>query len=353
MSNPLVCTFNKNYLNEATILFIEDDNKVRQEAYEIFTGFFKKVIAVNSSEEAIKSFVENRVDIDVILTSIDLADESCIEILSVVRKLDWEIPILISSSFSDMDILLKAIKFNISNYIVKPIQLNTTLKIISKIMQKKLQKKELAVKNNELRQFMSILDSYNIICELDLNFNITTANDSFLANSGFMLDDLIGKEFYDELLHSNSEIPIIKIKQLLKNGKSWVGLSKKISKNGTFYYTHSTILPIFYNNGKIKKYIEFSTLISKYENEILALKKHILLLKSQNFKTNSELRKDNCHYTKLAQRLQLQVDENVNNAQKLLFELYDMKKRNAILEEKLLIQEKRFEEFQATVLCGQ
>lgn len=141
MSNPLVCTFNKNYLNEATILFIEDDNKVRQEAYEIFTGFFKKVIAVNSSEEAIKSFVENRVDIDVILTSIDLADESCIEILSVVRKLDWEIPILISSSFSDMDILLKAIKFNISNYIVKPIQLNTTLKIISKIMQKNYKKR--------------------------------------------------------------------------------------------------------------------------------------------------------------------------------------------------------------------
>lgn len=44
--------------------------------------------------------------------------------------------------------------------------------------------------------------------------------------------------------------------------------------------------------------------------------------------------------------------KNVNNAQKILFELYELKKQNKELKEKLKMQESRFEEFQATMLSG-
>lgn len=353
MSHVTECTFNKNYLATATILFIEDDDIVRQEAAEIFSGFFKKVIIASDATQGIDNFIKYRIDIDVILTNINMPQLTGIQVLSEIRKLDWEIPILLTTTFDEIDILIKAIKFNVTNYIVKPIQLNTTLKIISKLMQKKQQKKELAIKNNELRQFMAILDSYNIICELDINFKITSANDSFLANSGFSLDELIGKEFTHESIYSNSEVPDIQIKTLLQKGRSWSGTVKKVSKHGSNYYTYSTILPIFFNDGRVKKYIEFATSISKFENEILALKKHIMLLKSQNFKASSELKKEKQYYEKLANKLQMEVDDSVNNAQRLLFELYEVKKRNNDLEEKLKFQEKRFEEFQATMMCGQ
>lgn len=353
MSQPLECTFDKNYLASATILYIESDAKAREEACEIFYGFFKRVFVASNLGEAIKLFMEHQLNIDVILSDIDMPDGTGVTILSEIRKINWEIPILVSSTFQNHQILLKAIKFNLNNYIVKPIQLNTTLKIVSDIMKKKEQKKALAAKNNELRQFMSILDSYNIICELDLDFNIKSVNDAYIINSGFEIDELIGKKYNDKMIFSNCESSDLEIRKLLSFGKSWVGLSKKITKDGNYYYTHSTILPIFKNNGDIKKYIEFSTLISKYENEILALKKHILLLKSENFKTNTELRKEKDYYEQLAKKLQAQVDENVNNSQKLLFELYEVKKRNNLLVEKLKIQERRFEEFQATIMSGQ
>jgi|GEM_PF-5059086 len=352
MSQPLECTFDKNYLASATILYIESDERAREEASEIFVGFFKKVLVASNLGEAIKKFMDNQLHIDIILTDIDMPNETGITVLSEIRKIDWEIPVLVSSTFQDHKLLLKAIKFNLNNYIVKPIQLNTTLKIVSDIMKKKEQKKALATKNNELRQFMAILDSYNIICELDLDFNIKTVNDAFVINSGFEIDELIGRKYNDKQIFCNCESSEIEIKKLLSFGKSWVGLSKKVTKDGNYYYTHSTILPIFKNNGEIKKYIEFSTLISKYENEILALKKHILLLKSENFKTNSELRKEKDYFEQLAKKLQSQVDDNVNNAQKLLFELYEVKKRNNELVEKMKVQEKRFEEFQATILSG-
>lgn len=154
----------------------------------------------------------------------------------------------------------------------------------------------------------------------------------------------------------------MKIQDSLLRGNTWVGLSKKVSKEGNFYYTHSTILPIYHNNGKIKKFIEFATLISKYENEILALKKHILILKSENFKAYQELKKENQsnielvgnlqQEVNLSKSLQRELDENVVNNQKLLMEIYNLRKQNSVLLEKLYVQEKRFEEFQSTTLIG-
>ncbi|XOB60895.1 response regulator [Campylobacterota bacterium DY0563] len=352
MSNLQECSFNKDYLSSSTILFVESNENIRSQNYDIFSAFFKKVIVARDVQEAIKFYHENRTTIDIVLTDMDFPNYKGIDFLAEIRKIDWDIPILITTTFSDMNLLVKAIKFNLTNYIVKPIQLNTTLKIISEIIKRKHQKKELATKNNELRQFMAILDSCNIVCELDLNFKITSVNDSFLINSGFDIDELIGLNFTDKLISYNCEVPQSKILELLKSGKTWTGLCKKINKKGALYYTHATILPIFFNDGRIKKFIEFSTLISKYENEILSLRKHIFLLKSENLKTNSELKKEKEYYSKLAKSLQEQVDENVNNAQKLLFELYEVKKQNNILREKLKIQEDRVEEIQINMMSG-
>jgi len=352
MEQALKCTFDKNYLSKATILYIEANESVRVETSSIFAAFFKKVLLSENIEDAKNIFINNKQEIDIILLDVDIPEFGGIEFLSMIRKLDWNIPVLITTDFKNINVLLKAIKFNITNYIVKPMQLNTTLKIISDNIKQIEDEKELAIKNNELRQFMSILDSNNIICEMSLDFKIESANDLFLINSGFELDELIGKDFNDKSIFSKFDISDLEVKSLLQKGRTWVGISKKLTKDGKLYYTSSTILPIFYNNGKIKKFIEFATLTTKYEKEILLLKKHIMSLKSENFKASSELKKEKDYYAQLSQNLQKQVDDNVNNTQELVFELYEVKKKNNQLCEKLKIQEKRFEEFQATVLCG-
>ena len=198
---------------------------------------------------------------------------------------------------------------------------------------------------------------------MDLEFNIISANDAFLINSGYELNEVIGKKISDKTILCNHEMQELKIKDSLLRGKTWIGLSKRVSKEGTYYYTHSTILPIFHNDGKIKKFIEFATLISKYENEISALKKHILLLKTESFKAHKELKKENQLYLELSDTLQKEkekskslrreIDDGVVNRQKIQLELYELKKENSRLLEKLAIQEKRIDEFQSAVFSGQ
>ena len=360
MSQSLKCSFDKSFLEKARLLYIENDDISRKEASEIFSVFFKKVFMAKDSSEGLNIFHEHRGEIDIILLDINMPNSSGLELLEEIRKVDWEIPILIIASFTEVDALIKSIKFNITNYIVKPMQLNTTLKIISQLMEVKEQKKELARKDNELKQFISILDSYNIICELDLEFNITSANDAFLSNSGYELDEVIGKKLNDKEIVCNHEIQELKIKESLMKGKTWIGLSKRVSKSGDYYYTHSTILPIFHNDGRIKKFVEFATLISKYENEILSLKKQVLFLKTENFKAYKELQKENQYNielieslkkeVKFARSLQREVDDNLENNQKLLLEVQQLRKQNSALLEKLYVQEKRFEQFQSSMI---
>ena len=85
-----------------------------------------------------------------------------------------------------------------------------------------------------------------------------------------------------------------------------------------------------------------------------------MILKSENFKAYQELKKENQsnielvgnlqQEVNLSKSLQKELDENVVNNQKLLMEIYNLRKQNSVLLEKLYVQEKRFEEFQSAVI---
>lgn len=347
MSNQLKCSFKKEFLEKSTILYVEDDVKIRTEAAEIFDGFFKNVIIAVDGQDGLEKFEAHQSEIDIILTDINMPNINGLELLAKIRQINWDIPILITTGFEQSDILIKLIKFNVTNYIVKPMQLNTTFKIISLLMEEKERKKEVKRQEDELKQFMSILDSINLVCEIDLDGNIIYANDLYLLTSGYNLDEL---SCITHPMIKNTQNDSLKYKDVqdtIKNKQAWNGDCEKIAKDGTVYHVFSIIIPIYHNNGNIKKYIEFATLTTKYKREILALKKQILSIKSKSFKNTLENKNKEVSYTVLTQKYQKHIDDSVNNEQQLLMELYESKKRNAYLENKLEEQEKRFEAFQS------
>ena len=151
------------------------------------------------------------------------------------------------------------------------------------------------------------------------------------------------------MIHPNNQIckNFEEAQKTITSGQVWSGERKKSTKEGKIYFTFSVILPIFNNNGKIKKYIEFATLTTKYKSEILMLKKQILSIKSENFKTSRESKQSESLYKGLSEKYQKQVDDTVDNAQRVSVALSQSEKRNRQLEEKLKEQEKRFENFQS------
>ncbi len=73
-----------------------------------------------------------------------------ISFMAEIRKINFDLPILIVTAFNDINVLIKAIKLNVTDYIIKPMQLNSTLKILNRILQNNLNQKLISKQKHEL-----------------------------------------------------------------------------------------------------------------------------------------------------------------------------------------------------------
>ncbi|WP_044414901.1 response regulator [Halarcobacter anaerophilus] len=303
-------SFNSNVLNQAKILYVEDDELIRKETLNIFENFFKKVYVAQDGKEGLDSYYKNRDKIDIILTDINMPNMNGIELISKVREEDFELPILVVTAFNDVSLLIKLIKLNVSDYILKPMQMNSTLKVIDKIVTNRFNQKLVFKQKNELQIYKDILDKENLVSETDLKGIVTYANDIFCEVSGYSKDELIGAN-HNIVRHPDVSPKVYKkLWETIQSKKVWKGKIKNRAKDGTPYYVKATIFPILDENENIEKYVASRFLITEDEEERHKLKKYIVHQKSQQIKYEKQLQEDfddALHYAKM------QKDKQVAN----------------------------------------
>lgn len=108
-----------NILPSLSILYIEDDQKIRDDLSKTLELFFKEVFPFSNGEEAFEFYEKNKPDI--ILSDISLDKMSGIEFTKKVREKDKKIPIILLSAHTDTSYLLEAAKLKLVEYLTKPI----------------------------------------------------------------------------------------------------------------------------------------------------------------------------------------------------------------------------------------
>jgi diguanylate cyclase (GGDEF)-like protein len=137
---------NLELLKTFTILYVEDEATLREDVYQNISPFIKKVITCVNGVDGLKTFIDNRDDIDLIITDILMPVMNGIEMVDEIRKLDSQIPIIYTTAFSDSDYLKKTIEQSIVSYIVKPIDIEILLKGIEKA--------SLKIENERLKTYL-------------------------------------------------------------------------------------------------------------------------------------------------------------------------------------------------------
>ena len=332
--------FADSILNQSTLLYLEDDEVIRNETLSVFEKIFKKVLVGEDGVQGLELYENNKNQIDIILTDINMPNLDGIGFMSHVRKEDFELPILIVTAFNDLDILTKSIKLNVTDYIIKPIQLNTTLKILNKILTNRFNQKLVYKQKNELQIYKDILDKENLVSETDLKGVITYANDIFCEVSGYSREELIGVN-HNIVRHPDVSPKIYEnLWETIQNKQVWKGKIKNIAKDGNAYYVKSTIFPITDEEGNIEKYVASRFLITEDEEEKHKLKKYIMHQKAQQVKHEKELQdkfQDAVHEAKMKKDEQVakfvhELNEQVKN---LRSKNSDDKGRILSLEKKL------------------
>lgn len=124
-------------LKSMTILYVEPNEKFKVNVTNGLAIKCKKVFNASSYDDALELYKTHKPDI--IITEVILNGGNGLDFVSEIRKYDQNIPIIIITSSTLQHHLLSAIKLNLIDYIVKPIEikqlriaLNTSVKTIVK-----------------------------------------------------------------------------------------------------------------------------------------------------------------------------------------------------------------------------
>ncbi|HIP29570.1 MAG TPA: DNA-binding response regulator [Sulfurospirillum arcachonense] len=104
---------------QATILYIEDENLVRNQAVEYLSLIYKNVLEAKDGLEGLEVYKKYKPDI--IISDIEMPKMNGLEMAKEVRKLDKKVPIIIATAYTHSEYLLEALELQLIKYIVKPV----------------------------------------------------------------------------------------------------------------------------------------------------------------------------------------------------------------------------------------
>jgi len=103
-----------------------------------------------------------------------------------------------------------------------------------------------------------MIDKYVIVSVTDLAGVITEVSDAFCEISGYKRSELIGKN-HNLQRHPNMKAELFRdLWNTIRADKTWEGEIENLKKDGTSYWAHAHISPL-YENSKLKGYIAIRT----------------------------------------------------------------------------------------------
>jgi len=327
-------------ITKSSILFvdIEDDNYKKN--IEVLQKLTKNLYIASDFSTTLKLYQENDTTLDVVIINIDSPEINGMESIKQIRQNDSDIPILIISNFKNPNNLLRVLKFNIQNYIAKPILMNTTIRIIIDILNENENQKLIRKQQLDLTQFKEILDKQNLVSETDLKGNITYVNDIFCEVSGYLENELIGKP-HNIVRHPHTPSAVFKeLWETIQDGEIWQGKIKNLAKDGSSYFVKALIVPMFDSDGNIIKYISSRFLVTDDEKQKQMLKKHILAQKTVDFSNKRKCQKE---INEALEKQQLQFDIEFKKLEETLNDINSDRKS---LKRKLRGREKKIFELE-------
>ena len=144
-------------LNKYSILYVEDNHEISEEVVFFLEPIVKNIYIAYNGEEGLALYKEHQPDI--IITDLQMPIINGLDMIENIRSIDNEVSIIITTAFNESNYLLKAIRMNVDDYLMKPLNLKEILKSMNKIIEPLELKKDILIKNIELSEINLNLDA--------------------------------------------------------------------------------------------------------------------------------------------------------------------------------------------------
>lgn len=109
-----------NKLNAFSVLYIEDEDGIRNNIQEILNHLFKETYTAKNANEGYMKYIQNKPDL--IITDIRMPPgDTGIDLVKKIREADAKTRIIITSAHTDLEYMLEATELHLVKYIIKPI----------------------------------------------------------------------------------------------------------------------------------------------------------------------------------------------------------------------------------------
>lgn len=264
-------------LKVLNILIVEDDDNIRQVLSKFFLDKTNQIHLATNGMDALDK-IKNHPEINVIISDINMPKMNGLEMLEQIRKnKNFDGEVIFLTAYSDSSNIIKAIELNISNYLIKPLDLKALILKLDIIAKRIIEKTNMLHKTKELEENMDILNRVAIVSKTNLKGKIIYANDIFCDISGYSKEELYNKP-HNIVRHPDVPKEIFKdLWETIKRGDTWRGKVKNLSKDNETYITDTTIYPIFDDmTGDVKEYMSIRFLITEEENEKREFKRNVI-----------------------------------------------------------------------------
>jgi len=116
------------------ILYVEDNEKVRQQTKKALSIYFPHITLAINGKEGLEKIKKN--NIDIVFTDINMPKMDGLSMIKNIRSFDKNIYIVVFSAYDNSEYLLECIDHGVDGYILKPFKFNQIQNIIEKIIDK-------------------------------------------------------------------------------------------------------------------------------------------------------------------------------------------------------------------------
>ena len=116
------------------ILYVEDSVELRDKMGIFLEKIFTSVTTAQNGIEALEFFKNS--DYDLVITDIQMPQMDGMELSRELKNINPDQEIIIVSAFTDSEYFTESIRLGVSGYIIKPIDFNQILSVISQTVKK-------------------------------------------------------------------------------------------------------------------------------------------------------------------------------------------------------------------------
>jgi YesN/AraC family two-component response regulator len=115
----------KEKTKELTLLYVEDNEQLKDVKLEMFNEMFKKVVYAKNGYEGLMKYQEE--SFDLVITDINMPVMDGLEMVEKIQKIEPTQTVIVLSAYAEIEYLTKLSKLNILSFLTKPVDMRRLL----------------------------------------------------------------------------------------------------------------------------------------------------------------------------------------------------------------------------------